>query len=54
MEIELLAPVGSFEAFKSALNNGANAIYLAGRRFGAREKATFTNEKQLMKLNNRG
>ena len=41
----MLAPVGSFEAFKSALNNGANAIYLAGRRFGAREKATFSNEE---------
>lgn len=45
MGIELLAPVGSFEAFKSALDNGANAIYLAGTRFGAREKATFTNEE---------
>ncbi len=45
MEIELLAPVGSFEAFKSALDNGANAIYLAGTKFGAREKATFTNEE---------
>ena len=41
----MLAPVGSFEAFKSALNNGANAIYLAGRKFGAREKATFSNEE---------
>lgn len=47
MEIELLAPVGSFEAFKSALDNGANAIYLAGIKFGAREKATFTNEEIL-------
>ena len=45
MGIELLAPVGSFEAFKSALDNGANAIYLAGSRFGAREKATFSNEE---------
>ncbi len=45
MEIELLAPVGSFEALKSALDNGANAIYLAGTRFGAREKATFTNDE---------
>lgn len=45
MGIELLAPVGSFEAFKSALDNGANAIYLAGSKFGAREKATFTNEE---------
>lgn len=45
MEIELLAPVGSFEAFESALNNGANAVYLAGKKFGAREKATFSNEE---------
>ena len=45
MEIELLAPVGSLEAFKSAIENGANAIYLAGARFGAREKATFSNEE---------
>lgn len=41
----MLAPVGSFEAFKSALDNGANAIYLAGAKFGAREKATFSNEE---------
>lgn len=44
-KIELLAPVGSYEAFISAVNNGANAIYLAGEHFGAREKATFTNEE---------
>lgn len=45
MGIELLAPVGSLEAFKSALDNGANAVYLAGSKFGAREKATFTNDE---------
>jgi len=45
MEIELLAPVGSLEAFKSALDNGANAIYLSGTKFGAREKATFSNDE---------
>lgn len=44
-KIELLAPVGSYEAFISAINNGADAIYLAGEHFGAREKATFTNEE---------
>ena len=44
-KVELLAPVGSYDAFISALNNGANAIYLAGSHFGAREKATFTNEE---------
>ena len=45
MVIELLSPVGSFEAFKSAIGNGANAVYLAGNKFGAREKATFQNDE---------
>lgn len=44
-KIELLAPVGSYEAFVSAINNGADAVYLAGEHFGAREKATFSNEE---------
>jgi len=44
-KIELLAPVGSYDAFISAINNGADALYLAGEHFGAREKATFTNDE---------
>ena len=28
-DIELLAPAGSFDALKAAVQNGANAIYLA-------------------------
>ena len=44
-KIELLAPVGNYESFISAINNGADALYLAGEHFGAREKATFTNEE---------
>jgi len=44
-KIELLAPVGSYDAFISAINNGADAVYLAGEHFGAREKATFTNDE---------
>lgn len=44
-KIEILAPVGSYDSFISAINNGADAIYLAGEHFGAREKATFTNEE---------
>ena len=27
--LELLAPVGSFEALKAAVQNGANAVYLS-------------------------
>ncbi len=38
-QIELLAPAGSMEAFKAALQNGADAIYLAGNDYGARAYA---------------
>lgn len=34
--IELLAPAGSREALVAAVKHGASAVYLAGRRFGAR------------------
>ena len=30
-DIELLAPAGSFDALKAAVQNGANAIYLGGQ-----------------------
>lgn len=44
--IELLAPVGSIEAFYAAINNKADAIYLGGMKFGARAYANnFDNEK---------
>ncbi len=39
MKTELLAPAGSFDCFKQALYNGADAIYLATERFGARAYA---------------
>lgn len=43
--VELLAPAGSFEALKAAVENGANAVYLAGASFGARAYAeNFTEE----------
>jgi U32 family peptidase len=37
---ELLAPAGSIDALKAAVNAGADAIYLSGKKFGAREFAT--------------
>ena len=37
--MELLAPAGSFDALKAAVNAGANAVYLAGSNFGARAYA---------------
>lgn len=35
-DIELLAPAGSFDALIAAVQNGANAVYLGGQRYGAR------------------
>lgn len=44
--IELLAPAGDKETFLLALSNGADAIYLAGKSFGARASAqNFSNEE---------
>ena len=34
---EILSPVGSFEAFYSAINAGSDALYLAGNKYGARK-----------------
>ncbi len=39
-DIELLSPAGDMECFNSALDFGANAIYLAGKQFGMRAGAS--------------
>jgi len=45
-KVEILSPVGSFEALERAIDNGADAVYLAGKSFGARAYAdNFTNEE---------
>lgn len=44
---ELLAPAGSMDALKAAVNAGADAIYIAGKQFGARHYATNFNNKEL-------
>jgi len=36
---ELLAPAGNYEAFIAAVSNGADAVYLAAKSFGARAYA---------------
>ena len=44
--IELLAPAGNFEKFLTALHFGADAVYLAGNRFGLRAYAgNFTDDE---------
>lgn len=45
--VELLAPAGSYEAFLGAVNAGADAVYLAGNRFGARAYADNFSEDEL-------
>ena len=43
---ELLAPAGNIEAVKIAIDNGADAVYCAGKRFGARSFiANLSNEE---------
>lgn len=45
-KIELLAPAGSFECLTAAVQNGADAVYFAGKHFGARSfAANFDNEE---------
>lgn len=55
---ELLAPAGSLTALKAAVNAGADAVYISGKKFGARKFASnFTKEEMVeclkfAKLNN--
>jgi len=39
-DIKLLSPAGSQEALQAALEHGADAVYLGGKRFGARKYAS--------------
>lgn len=40
MKRELLSPAGNMEALKSAVMNGSDAVYVGGKRFGARAYAS--------------
>lgn len=43
---ELLVPCGNMECLHAAINNGCDAVYLGGKRFGARAYAgNFTDEE---------
>ena len=45
-KIELLSPVGNMDMMYMAIHNGADAIYLAGKSYGARKYAkNFSNEE---------
>lgn len=46
MSIEVLVPAGSLESLVTAVNNGADAVYLGGSSFSARANAVnFTNDE---------
>lgn len=47
--IELLAPVGSFDSLKAAVQNGADAVYLGGKEFSARASANNFDKEELKK-----
>jgi len=49
MEIEVLAPAGSYESLVAAVNAGADAIYIGGEKFGARAYADNPKEDELLK-----
>jgi putative protease len=48
-DVELLAPAGNFEAMVAAIKNGADAVYLGGKAFGARHYASNFDNKDLTK-----
>jgi putative protease len=49
---ELLAPAGSPEALRAAVAAGADAVYLSGKRFGARKFAANFDEPELQEAVN--
>src|SRR5881275_2339153 len=48
-KVELLAPAGSIDALVAAVENGADAVYLAGQHFGARKFAKNFSGDELRK-----
>ena len=47
-QVEILAPAGSFACFQAAMNAGADAVYAAGARFGARAYANNFTQDELI------
>lgn len=45
---EILAPAGSFESLKAAVNCGADAVYIGGKQFSARQNAANFDDEELM------
>ena len=47
IRIELLAPAGSWEALEAAVNAGADAVYMGGKAFGARQYASNFDREEM-------
>jgi len=47
-KIEILAPAGSYESMKAAMNAGCDAVYIGGSRFGARAYADNPDDDTLL------
>jgi putative protease len=47
--IEILAPAGSYEGMKAAMNAGCDAVYIGGNSFGARAYANNLEEETLLR-----
>lgn len=47
MKKELLAPAGDFETLKQAVHHGADAVYLGGKKFGARKFASNFDDEEM-------
>ncbi len=45
--IEILAPAGSIEALKAAVDSGADAVYFGGRAFSARKNAVNLSDDEI-------
>ncbi len=45
--MELLAPAGNWDSFKAAMKNGADAVYMGGQQYNARQSAQNFDDKQL-------
>jgi len=48
-KIEILAPAGSYEGMKAAMNAGCDAVYIGGTSFGARAFANNLEEDTLLR-----
>lgn len=51
-KVELLSPAGNLETLKSAVQNGADAVYMAGKKFGARNYADNFDDEEIIEAIN--